>query len=145
VAEPFRHTMRVRYAECDALGVVFNAHYLMYLDQTMTELFREAMGGYRRLIENELDMVVADVQMRFLAPARFDEEIELEVTVTHIGTTSLITHHRIRRSTELLFEADMVHVWVRRGSAQKTPLPAWARDGLQPWYDRPAPDGAKAG
>jgi acyl-CoA thioesterase FadM len=31
VAEPFAHTMRVHYAECDALGVVFNAHYLMYL------------------------------------------------------------------------------------------------------------------
>jgi acyl-CoA thioester hydrolase len=46
--------MRVRYAECDALGVVFNAHYLTYLDQTKTELFRVAMGGYRRLIESEL-------------------------------------------------------------------------------------------
>jgi acyl-CoA thioester hydrolase len=134
VAEPFTHTMRVRYAECDALGVVFNSHYLTYLDQTMTELFRVAMGGYRRLIENELDMVVADVHMQFHAPARFDEEIELEATVAHIGTTSLITHHRIRRDEELLFGAEMVHVWVRRGSAQKTPLPDWARAGLQPWH-----------
>jgi acyl-CoA thioester hydrolase len=82
VVEPFAHTMRVRYAECDALGVVFNAHYLTYLDQTVTELFRAAMGGYRRLIENELDMVVADVHMQF-HPARFDEEIVLEATGLH--------------------------------------------------------------
>jgi acyl-CoA thioester hydrolase len=135
VAEPFAHTMRVRYAECDALGVVFNAHYLTYLDQTMTELFRAGMGGYRRLIESELDMVVADVHMQFHAPARFDEEIVLEAVVTHIGTTSLITQHRIRRDGELLFVGEMVHVWVRRGSAEKTPIPDWARAGLLPWYE----------
>jgi acyl-CoA thioester hydrolase len=135
VAEPFAHTMRVRYAECDGLGVVFNAHYLTYLDQTMTELFRTAMGGYRRLIENELDMVVADVHMQFHAPARFDEEIVLEAIVTHIGTTSLVTHHRIRHDGELLLAGEMVHVWVRRGLAEKTPIPEWARAGLQPWYD----------
>jgi acyl-CoA thioester hydrolase len=134
VTEPFAHMMRVRYAECDALGVVFNAHYLMYLDQTMTELFRVAMGGYRRLIENELDMVVADVHMQFHAPARFDEELVLEATVAHIGTTSLITNHRIRRDEELLLGAEMVHVWVRRGSARKTPIPEWARSGLAPWH-----------
>jgi acyl-CoA thioester hydrolase len=135
VAEPFAHTMRVRYAECDALGVVFNAHYLTYLDQTMTELFRIAMGGYRRLIEAELDMVVADVHMEFHAPARFDEEIVLEATVAHIGTTSLITHHRVQRDGELLLAGEMVHVWVRRDSAQKAPIPDWARAGLQRWYD----------
>lgn len=135
MAEPFTHTMRVRYAECDALGVVFNAHYLMYLDLTMTELFRVALGGYRRLIENELDMVVADVHLRFHAPARFDEKIVLEATVAHIGTTSLITHHRILRDAQLLCVAEMVHVWVRRGAAEKTPIPDWARDGLQPWCE----------
>jgi acyl-CoA thioester hydrolase len=134
VAESFAHTMRVRYAECDTLGVVFNAHYLMYIDQTMTELFREGMGGYRRLIENELDMVVADVHLHFHAPSRFDEEILLEATVAHIGTTSLITHHRILREGELRFSAEMVHVWVRRGSARKTAIPDWARAGLQRWY-----------
>src|SRR5664279_4030422 len=112
VAEPFAHTMRVRYAECDALGVVFNAHYLTYLDQTMTELFRLAVGGYRRLIESELDMAVADVHMQFHAPARFDEEITLEAMVAHIGTTSLITHHRILRDGALLLAREMVHVWV---------------------------------
>ena len=133
MAEPFAHTMRVRYAECDGLGVVFNAHYLTYLDQTITELFRVALGGYRRLIENELDMVVADVHMQFHASARFDDEIILEATAAHIGTTSLITHHRIRRDDELLLIAEMVHVWVKRGSADKTPIPEWARAGLQPW------------
>jgi acyl-CoA thioesterase FadM len=59
----------------------------------------------------------------------------LEATVAHIGTTSLVTHHWIRRDGELLLAAEMVHVWVLQGSAEKTPIPEWARTGLDPWYE----------
>lgn len=134
MAEPFTHRLRVRYVECDALGVVFNAHYLSYMDHSMTELFREAFGGYGRLHEHELDMVVAQAQLRFRAPAHFDDEIDLDLTVTHLGTTSLITTHRIRRGDELLVEGELVHVWVQRASTVKTPIPDWAREGLEAWY-----------
>ena len=44
VAEPLRHRLRVRYGECDPQGIVFNANYLAYLDQTFTELLRAAYG-----------------------------------------------------------------------------------------------------
>jgi acyl-CoA thioester hydrolase len=138
MAEPFTHRMRVRYVECDALGVVFNAHYLSYMDHTMTELFRAAFGGYGRLHEHGLDMAVAQAQLRFRSPARFDEDLDLEATVTHLGTTSLITEHRIRRGDDLLVEGELVHVWVQRASTAKTPIPEWAREGLARWH-APAP------
>jgi acyl-CoA thioester hydrolase len=138
MAEPFTHRMRVRYVECDALGVVFNAHYLSYMDQTMTELFRAGFGGYGRLHDHGLDMVVAEARLRYRAPARFDEEIDLDATVTHMGTTSLVTTHRIRRGAELLVEGDLVHVWVQLATTSKAPIPEWARTGLAPWHD-PAP------
>jgi acyl-CoA thioester hydrolase len=133
--EPFSHRMRVRYAECDALGVVFNAHYLAYMDQTMTELFRAAFGGYNALRDRGLDMVVAEAGMRFRAPARFDEELGLEATVAHMGTTSLITNHRILRDGEVLLEGELRHVWVQRATTAKTPIPPWARDGLAPFTE----------
>ena len=65
MAEPFAHRMRVRYAECDAQGIVFNAHYLAYIDQTMTELWRAAFGGYEPMLEHGLDIVVAEARLRF--------------------------------------------------------------------------------
>ncbi|MGI8714858.1 MAG: acyl-CoA thioesterase [Solirubrobacteraceae bacterium] len=135
MAEPFAHRMRVRYVECDALGVVFNAHYLSYMDQTITELFRAGFGGYRRLLDSGLDMAVAEARIRFRSPARFDEEIDLEATVAHIGTTSLITDHRLRRDGELLIEGRLVHIWVQRATTVKTAIPDWARTGLNRWYE----------
>ena len=83
--------LRVRYAECDLQGVLFNANYLAYIDHTITELWRAAYGGYTVMLDRGVDIVVAEANLRFLGSARFDEEITIEATVTHLGTTSVTT------------------------------------------------------
>ena len=97
MADPFRHALRVRYAECDAQGVVFNAHYLAYFDINMTELWRAAFGGYQAMLDRGLDIVVAEAQLHFRASARFDDLITLEVSVARLGTTSIVTDHAVLR------------------------------------------------
>src|SRR5690349_24260519 len=87
VGEPFRTTIRVRYGECDMQGVVFNAHYLAYVDVAITELWRAAFGSYDTMLDRGVDVVVADAQLRFQRPAKFDDEITIEALVTHLGTT----------------------------------------------------------
>ena len=130
---PFTHTLRVRYAECDAQGVVFNAHYLAYFDTSVNELWRTAFGSYQTMLDGGLDIVLAEARLRFLRPARFEDELELAVAVTHLGTTSLRTLHSVRCDGELEAEGELRHVMVERGSAVKTPIPAWIRGGLAPW------------
>lgn len=130
---PFVHTIRVRYAECDAQGVVFNAHYLAYVDHTITEMWRAAFGSYQVMLERGVDVVVAAAELRFRGAARFDDELRIEARVTHLGTTSLGTGYRFLRDGELLAEATLRHVFVDAGSSDKTPMPDWARDGLASW------------
>jgi acyl-CoA thioester hydrolase len=133
VGQPLPHTLRVRYAECDLQGVAFNAHYLNYVDTTMTELWRVAFGGYQRMLDCGLDMVLAEARLRFRRPARFDDELSLAVAVIHLGTTSFVTRHWIRRGEELLAEGELRHVLVKLGTSDKTPIPDWARERLAPW------------
>jgi acyl-CoA thioester hydrolase len=133
----FVHPVRVRYAECDRQGVVFNAHYFAYFDIAMTELWRAAMGHYDAMIERGVDMVVAEAQARFLGPARFDEEIDLEVTIERLGTTGSTTQHRILRDGEPLVEGVMRHVFVDAETMAKTPIPDWVRDALGPYVTPP--------
>lgn len=132
-AVPFTHSMRVRYAECDPQGVVFNAHYLTYLDQSMTELWREALGGYQSMIEQGLDMVVVETTLRYHQPAGFDDLLTLEVAVSRLGNTSISTDHHIRRDGELVLHGSLHHVLVDLRTRSKTPLPDWLRSGLEPW------------
>src|SRR3954453_16612684 len=93
VAAPVTYELRVRFGECDPQGVVFNANYLAYLDIGITELFRTAfgtLGGYQAMVERSgLEFVVAEARLRYHRPARFDEELTLEIALSRLGTTSI--------------------------------------------------------
>ena len=72
----FVHELRVRYGECDPQGIVFNPNYMAYFDHTVTELWRaSAIGGWDAMVERGLDVVVGEANLRFRAPARFDDLI----------------------------------------------------------------------
>ena len=134
VSPPFRHRIRVRYSECDLQGVVFNANYLTYLDEAMTELFRVSLnGGYQAMVEAGVDMVVAECSLRYLAPARFDDEIEIEATVARLGTTGMTTAMRVTRDGEALTEAELRHVFVHAMEGGKIAIPDGVRAALQPY------------
>lgn len=127
---PFVHTLRVRYGECDAQGLVFNANYLLYYDVAFTELWREAVGPWGEMVERGVDVVVAEAGLRFRAPARFDDEIDLRLQVAQLGTTSFSTEQQIVRGDTLLLEGTMRHVCVDASTWRKTELPEWIRSGL---------------
>jgi acyl-CoA thioester hydrolase len=133
VADPLSHKLRVRYAECDVQGVVFNSHYLTYFDTSITELWRAGIGGYQVMLDRGLDIVVAEANLRFLGSARFDQEITLEIAVRHMGNTSIASEHRISYEGESLVEGTLAHVVVDRQTLAKMPIPDWLRDGLSPW------------
>jgi acyl-CoA thioester hydrolase len=133
VGAPFLYELRVRYGECDAQGVVFNANYLAYFDNSINELLREACGSYQSMLDRGVDIVLAEAQLSFRAPARFEDRLELEIALARLGTTSIVSEHRIRRDGELLVEATIRHVMVDRETLTKTPIPDWLRDQLGPW------------
>lgn len=85
----FHHALRVRFAETDLQGIVFNANYLMYYDVAWTEYFR-AMGlDYQKMLEMDADTVLAKTTMEYKSPARFDEVLEIYTRVSRIGNSSL--------------------------------------------------------
>jgi acyl-CoA thioester hydrolase len=131
----FRHRLRVRFSECDPQNVVFNARYVEYLDIGMTELWRETVGPYEPAMDKlGVDMVVAEVTVRYLSSLRFDEEFDVVMTIEHMGTTSMITAiacdgvdgHRAAEGT-------IRHVFVKPGTPEKTPIPDEVREALSPY------------
>lgn len=143
MSAPFRHRLRVRYSDCDPQGVLFNANYLTYFDIAITELYREAMGSYERMRELGVDLVVAEATVRYLAPIRFDEEVELQATVTRLGTTSISTGFELHRLTapeasRLAAQGSLRHVVVDLETAVKTPIPEAVRAELEPYSEHRA-------
>jgi acyl-CoA thioester hydrolase len=127
---PFSHELRVRYGECDPQGIVFNANYLAYFDIAVTELWRAAIGPWGVMVERGYDVVVAEANLRFRAPARFDDVVALGVRVAEMGTTSVRLELDIRRDGELLVEGRLRQVFVDAKTWGKTAIPDWAREAL---------------
>jgi len=130
---PFAHELRVRYGECDPQGIVFNANYLLYFDIGVTELYRAALGSWQQMVERGVDVVVAEANLRFRAPARFDDVIAVGAQVASFGTTSVTLEMDIRRDGELLVEGRLRQVFVDAKSWAKTEIPGWAREALAPF------------
>jgi acyl-CoA thioester hydrolase len=134
VSAPFRHSLRVRYSECDLQGVVFNANYLTYMDEALTELWRAALpDGYAGMVARGVDLLVAEVGLRYRAPARFDDELDLEMAISRLGTTGMTSELRVLRDGELLAEGTLRHVFVSAGEGTKTPIPDEVRRALEPY------------
>ena len=135
MSEPFRHRLRVRYNECDPQGVVFNANYLTYFDLTMGELWRE-LGGYQAMVDAGVDMVVAEATIRYLAPLRFDDELELVARIRRLGDTSMTTELVIEDGGEPAAEGELRHVFIETGTGRTAPIPDAIRAGLTRYATR---------
>jgi acyl-CoA thioester hydrolase len=130
---PFVHRLRVRFHECDPQGVVFNAHYFAYFDVALTEMWRAAFGSYQSVVDDGTDVVVVEASATYRAPARFDEEIDVELAIARLGTTSMTTETAIRRDGQLLVEGRLVHVFVDPATMAKQTIPDRVRAGLEPY------------
>jgi len=129
----FTHRLRVRFHECDAQGVVFNANHITYVDVTLTELWRAAFGSYGSMVEHGYDVVVADVHAAFRAPVRFDDELALHLTVARFGRTSMTSSWTSVVGDRTCVEGEIVHVWVDTATSQPVEIPADLRAALEPW------------
>jgi acyl-CoA thioester hydrolase len=124
------HRLRVRYGECDPQGIVFNANYFAYFDVVITELWRDALGGYEAMTDRGIDIVVGAASATFHAAARFEDELTFELVVANLGTTSMTTRIDVRRGDELCLHGEMRHVFVELSTMRKTTIPEDIRAGL---------------
>lgn len=126
MSDPFCHRFRVRYAELDPQGVVFNARYLEYADLVVTEYWQAKelrMSG-----EGALEFHVAKAEVNFRKPIRPLEVIEGRAWTTRIGTSSMVTKIDLHGVTEdgsddLRAEMELVNVHVSLETGQSLPIP----------------------
>ncbi|WP_320670501.1 acyl-CoA thioesterase [Patulibacter defluvii] len=123
-------SLRVRYHECDPQGVVFNAHYMAWADMGSMELWREGFGGYEQLVEAGWEAVVVAAELRFLRPARFDEQLAATTLVQAVGRTSFALDTTFARDGERLAAVRVRYVFVGADLATPTPPPDDVRAGL---------------
>jgi len=128
----FRYYLRVRYGECDAQKVVFNARYGDYVDLATTEFLR-ALGYGEELFSGELDFQLVKQTFEWKAPARFDQVLEISVWAKHIGNTSFTVAAEFRAAgqPEVMVTAETVYVLVAPHTLTKTTISPELRAAME--------------
>lgn len=128
----FRYYLRVRYAECDAQKVVFNARYADYVDLSTNEFLR-ALGFGEALVDGTFDFQLVKQTLEWKAPARFDQVLEISVSAKHLGNTSFTfaTEFRMAGEERILATAETVYVFVEAHTLKKMPLPGDFRAAME--------------
>ena len=108
---PFRLLLRVRYQECDAQGIVFNARWGEYVDLAVSEYTRVLFGSTDPKVTG-LDWRLVKQTTEWRAPARFDDVLDLQVRTVGLGTTSFTLAVSIDRFTDRRHLADVETVYV---------------------------------
>lgn len=133
-------TLRVRWAEVDMQKIVFNGHYLTYIDTAIAEYWREIglpyPEGYVERFGN--DIYLRKATLEYLGSARYDDELAVCCRVARLGRSSMTFQFEIYRQSQVLITAELVYVNADPSTMKAAPLPEDLRERVRK-YERVAP------
>jgi acyl-CoA thioester hydrolase len=115
-------TIRVRYPEVDAMGYLHHSRYLQYFEMGRIELLRALGHSYADLERDGIFFAVVKAEVRYRAPARYDEELTLTTRVTRQTAVRIDHAYELRRGETLLAEASTTIACIGR-DGQLQPIP----------------------
>ncbi len=133
---PFRSTQRVYFDDLDALNILHNVRYVLFMERARGELFQALGFRWEDPLDQNPDKfhVVAAHEISYLAPVRGEGDLTVELQPSHLGTTSLVITARIRSAHGDTVHAQGTTRLVRLDAASFKPC-AWSprfRDAVRP-------------
>jgi YbgC/YbaW family acyl-CoA thioester hydrolase len=127
-----RETLRIRWAEVDLQGIVFNGHYLTYFDTAIAGYWRSLALPYEESMKRlGGDLYVKKATLEYHGSAHFDERCEVGVRCERIGNSSMPMRMGLFRDARLLVEGEMVYVFADPATQTSKPVPPALRELIQ--------------
>lgn len=133
---PFRIQQRVRWSECDPLGIIWYGSYLKYFEAAEHEMMRAANLPFETLrLERGVQIPRKAFQVEFHSPAQMDELLDVECGIAKLGNTSLTLRFEVYRASDRAHRASatLTVVSVVKETMEKRPIPDWLREALAPF------------
>ncbi len=99
---PFRHRIRVRFAETDAMQIVHHGRYLPYLEEARVAYLRHIGHPYTEWREQGTDSAVLEAYVRYVKPLRFDDEFDVHVALADVTRTTFQMSYLLTRDRRRL-------------------------------------------
>lgn len=118
------YSHRVRYHEADGQSYLFNARYLEIADVAFTEFLRQIGLEFIPANASSFDPSVVSAELSFRSPARFDDVLDIDASVTHVGRSSFSLTYTITTAERHLSTMKLTYVNVDAPQARSGPLPS---------------------
>ncbi len=123
---------RVRWAEVDLQGIVFNGHYLMYFDTAVAGYWRALAMPYHDTMHTlQGDFYVRKATLEYEASARYDEQLEVGARCAGIGSSSMRLQCAVFRGEQRLVHGELVYVFADPATQTSKPVPS----ALREWFE----------
>ena len=133
----FLDRLRVRWAEVDMQRIVFNGHYLMYLDTAVGGYWRSLAMPYHETMEMlGGDLYVRKATLEYLASARYDERLQVGIRCERIGNSSMRFVGCVFRGATPLVSSELVYVFANPATQTSQPVPPVLRSALEAFEAR---------
>ena len=128
----WRSEVRVRYAETDQMGVAYHANYLVWCEVGRTDLIRALHGSYRDVEKQGTGLAVAEANVRYHAPARYEDQLVIDTTVEAVASRTVTFGYRIAQAEtgQKLATASTVLICIDR-TGRVTTMPPELRRALE--------------
>jgi YbgC/YbaW family acyl-CoA thioester hydrolase len=120
----FFHRLRVRWAEIDMQKIVFNGHYLTYLDTAVTAYWSKVALPYEsafHLLGGEL--YVKKATLEYHASALMDDDLSIGMKCSKMGKSSMVFEAGIFRGDKLLISGELIYVFADPKTQSSKPIP----------------------
>ena len=114
--------IRVRYAETDRMDIVYHSNYFVWFETARIKMLDQIGMPYREIEASGLFLPVLSISAEYLAPARFDDRLEVHIYMNSLPRARLIFDYEIRRNSELLAIGTSTHAFINKlGKCQRPP------------------------
>lgn len=129
-----RENLRVRWAETDPQGIVFNGHYLTYFDVAITEYWRAVGLPYpAALARIGVDVFAVKSTIEYGAPARYDDLLDVGCRAARLGRSSITFELTIWREEEMLTWGEVVYACADPEARKSVAIPSEIREAIVAW------------
>ena len=127
----FFHALRVRWVEVDMQKIVFNGHYLMYLDTAVSDYWRALALPYEQSLHGMGgDLFVVKSSLEYKASALYDDLLHIGMRCARIGNSSIVFDGVVFRGDQVLVKGELVYVYADPQTQSSKPVPQALRDIL---------------
>ena len=126
----FSTPIRVRFAETDAQGVVHNSVYLVWFELARVEYLERYAGGYPALRERGIEAFVTEANVRFGAPARFDDRLTIHARCVDVRGARFRFEYLLERGGERVADGWTAHACVDAATLRPTRVPDWLAEAI---------------